>query len=157
VLWYILTVNSIACGQHRQHRQHRQLVDSIDSLWTALTACEPQSSKIRGTSSCAFCSDLLLFCSLLRMPLVDAHDLRSQYSTLVENVQHSLRAQMGDAHRLREVRDQVLAFRIQLSAFPVRASLRQGRTEANVTRLQLSFSRVNTRHSSPIFELFWPT
>jgi hypothetical protein len=54
------------------------------------------------------------------MPLVDARDLRNQYFTLVDNVQHSLRAQMGDAHRLREVRDQVLAFRVRLAAFPVR-------------------------------------
>jgi hypothetical protein len=82
------------------------------------------------------------------MPLVDADDLHNQYSTLVDNVQHSLRAQMGDAHRLREVRDQVLAFRIQLSAFPVRASTHTECTKSNAPRPQLNFSRVNTRHSS---------
>jgi hypothetical protein len=82
------------------------------------------------------------------MPLVDAHDLRDQYLTLVDNVRHSLRAQMGDAHRLREVRDQVLAFRIQLSAFPVRVSTHTERMETNFLRLQLNFSRESTRHSS---------
>jgi hypothetical protein len=81
------------------------------------------------------------------MPLVDAHDLRNQYLTLVENVQHYLRAHMGDAHRLREVRDQVLAFRVQLSAFPVRASTHMECMETDILRLQLNFNQESTRRS----------
>jgi hypothetical protein len=50
---------------------------------------------------------------------MDVVELRARYFELVDNVQHAMRAQLGDASRLSEQRDHILAFRIELAASSV--------------------------------------
>jgi hypothetical protein len=50
---------------------------------------------------------------------MDVAQLRAQYRGLVDDVQHAMRAQLGDASRLSEQRDHILTFRMDLAASSV--------------------------------------
>jgi hypothetical protein len=58
---------------------------------------------------------------------MDVTDIRNNYFLLVDKVEHAIRTQMGDAQRLGQQRDDVLAFRMSLShphvSTPVSAGL----------------------------------
>jgi hypothetical protein len=50
---------------------------------------------------------------------MDTHDLRTRYFALADDIQQGLQAQLGDALRLNPLRDQILAFRVEMAGSPV--------------------------------------
>jgi hypothetical protein len=51
---------------------------------------------------------------------MDAAELRSRYHALADSVERGVRVQLGDTLRLENLRDQVLAFRLELAGHSVR-------------------------------------